>query len=161
MKGNLRQSRILDFTLWISVSRYWIPDSLSVERGFQIAIVGGISDSLRWIPDSKAQDFWFHKSWTQNTLRPKTEFTRRRFRKLRNFCLWTGILGFGMQSTARGIRNTRTDDNNPESSTRIEDCLRFPQHVATIPTIFIWEFPRDFGRYLCNVNKIWTTVVRP
>ena len=109
MKGNLRQSRILDFTLWLSVSRYWIPDSLSVELGFQIAIVGGIPDSLRWIPDSKAQDFWFHKSWTQNTLRPKTEFTRRRFRNLRNFCLWTGILGFGMQSTAQGIRNTRTD----------------------------------------------------
>ena len=34
---------------------------LSVELGFRIPIVSGIPDSLSCIPDSKAQDFWFHK----------------------------------------------------------------------------------------------------
>ena len=34
---------------------------LSVELGFRIPIVSGVLDSLSCIPDSKAQDFWFHK----------------------------------------------------------------------------------------------------
>ena len=34
----------------------WIPDSLSLELGFQIPIAGGIPDSLNCNPDSKAQD---------------------------------------------------------------------------------------------------------
>ena len=34
---------------------------LSVEFGFWIPIVCGIPDSLSYIPDSKAQDFGFHK----------------------------------------------------------------------------------------------------
>ena len=34
---------------------------LSVELGFWIPIVSGIPDSLSCIPDSKAQDFGFHK----------------------------------------------------------------------------------------------------
>ena len=37
---------ILDSTLWIPNSRYWIPDSLAVELGFRIPIVSGIPDSL-------------------------------------------------------------------------------------------------------------------
>lgn len=34
----------------------WIPDSLSLELGFQILIAGGIPDSLNCNPDSKARD---------------------------------------------------------------------------------------------------------
>ena len=34
----------------------WIPDSLSLELGFQILIAGGIPDSLNCNPNSKAQD---------------------------------------------------------------------------------------------------------
>ena len=45
---------------WISKSRYWIPDSLTVELGFLIPIVSGIHDSLSSIPDSKDQDSRFH-----------------------------------------------------------------------------------------------------
>ena len=37
----------------------WIPDSLSVEPGFRMPIVNGISDSLTCIPDSKAKDLEF------------------------------------------------------------------------------------------------------
>ena len=48
------------FELWISESRCWIPDSLTVELGFPIPIVSGIHDSLSSIPDSKDQDFRFH-----------------------------------------------------------------------------------------------------
>ena len=169
MKGNVRESWILDFTLWIPDLRYWIREGILVsELGFQIPIVRGIADSLSWIPDSKAQDFWLHKSWTQNTLKPKTEFTRRRavapstlhardsgFRNRWNFCLWTEILDFGIQNTAQGIWNTRTNVGNPESKfhwqrvrnpvTWIKVCLRFPLHVATILAIFIWEFPAILG----------------
>ena len=53
---NPRQSWILDSTPRIPGSRNWIPDFLSVKLGFWIAIVSGILDSLRCIPDSKAQD---------------------------------------------------------------------------------------------------------
>ena len=47
------------FGLWIPRcgfpdSRYWIPHSFLLERGFRVPIVGGI-------PDSKDQDFVFHK----------------------------------------------------------------------------------------------------
>ena len=52
---------IQDFTPWISDSRYWIPDSLSVDLGLRILIVSRIPDSLGCIPDSKAQDFGFQK----------------------------------------------------------------------------------------------------
>ena len=40
--------------MWIPDSRYWIPDPLSLELELRIRIVKGI-------PDSKAQDFGFHK----------------------------------------------------------------------------------------------------
>ena len=51
---------------------FWIPrcgfrnpgtkcQSLSVELGFQIPVVSGIPDTLRCIPDFKAQDSGFHK----------------------------------------------------------------------------------------------------
>ena len=40
--------------------------SFSVDLGFRIPIVSGILDSYSCIPDSKAQDFGFHK---QNFLR--------------------------------------------------------------------------------------------
>ena len=36
---------ILDSTLWTPDSRYWIPESLSLELRFQILIVSGIPDS--------------------------------------------------------------------------------------------------------------------
>ena len=39
----------------------WIPDSLSVELGFQISILSKIPVSLSYIPDSKAQDSGFHE----------------------------------------------------------------------------------------------------
>ena len=44
---------------WIPVPWCWIPDSLSVEPGFRMPIVNGISDSLTCIPDSKAKDLEF------------------------------------------------------------------------------------------------------
>ena len=61
MKGNSRQSWILDSTPSFTNSRFRIPWSLSVKLGFWIPIVSGIPDSLSCIPDSKAQDFGFHK----------------------------------------------------------------------------------------------------
>ena len=47
---------MLEFTLWILDSRYWIPDSMSVSFRLQIPIFSGIPDSLNWITDSKARD---------------------------------------------------------------------------------------------------------
>ena len=49
MRGNprhswIREFQVLDFSLW-----------MSVERGFWIAIVSGIPDSLSCITDSQAQ----------------------------------------------------------------------------------------------------------
>ena len=61
MKGNSIQSWILDPTPRITNSRFRIPWSLSVKLGFWIPIVSGIPDSLSCIPDSKDQDFGFHK----------------------------------------------------------------------------------------------------
>ena len=58
---NGKHPSILDPTLGISDSRYWILDSLLVERGFRIPIVRGIPLSLSWISDSKALDPGFHK----------------------------------------------------------------------------------------------------
>ena len=58
LKGNPRQSRILDSTLWIPDSGFQF---LSVELEFWIPIVSGIPDSLSCIPDSKAQDSRFHQ----------------------------------------------------------------------------------------------------
>ena len=40
------QFKIVDFTLWIPGSRYWIQDSLLVKLGFWIPVVSGSSDSL-------------------------------------------------------------------------------------------------------------------
>ena len=45
----LRQSWILDSTLWIV-------DSLPVKPGLRIPIVSGIPDSFSWIPHSKAKN---------------------------------------------------------------------------------------------------------
>ena len=36
IQDNPRESSILDSTLWIVDSRYWIPDSLSIELGLRI-----------------------------------------------------------------------------------------------------------------------------
>ena len=56
----MRQSWILDSRLRISDSRHWFR-SLSVKFGFWILIIGGSTDSLNCIPDSKARDSEFHK----------------------------------------------------------------------------------------------------
>ena len=45
-KVNPRQYWILDSTLCISDSKYWILCSMSLERGFQIPIFNGIPDCL-------------------------------------------------------------------------------------------------------------------
>ena len=47
---------MLEFTLWILDSRYWIPHSMSVSFRFHIPIFSGIPDSLNWITDSKGRD---------------------------------------------------------------------------------------------------------
>ena len=56
MSGNPIQSWILDSTLSIPDSGYWIPDSLSAELVFWIPAVSGILDFLSWITDLKAED---------------------------------------------------------------------------------------------------------
>ena len=56
MSGNPIQSWILDSTLSIPNSGYWIPDSLSAELVFWIPVVSGILDFLSWITDFKAED---------------------------------------------------------------------------------------------------------
>ena len=56
---SLLLSSLPHLTLWISDSRMTGFQFLSVELGFCISIVSGISDSLGCIPDSKAQDFGF------------------------------------------------------------------------------------------------------
>ena len=61
MQGNPIQSGILESTPWIPDSRYWILDSLAVKLGLRIPVASGIPDSLSCIPDSKAQDLWFHE----------------------------------------------------------------------------------------------------
>ena len=65
MQGNPRQYWILDSTSWI-------PDFQVVDFSLcrwnvdlQIAIVGGIPDSLSCIPDSKAQDLGFKSKFSQ------------------------------------------------------------------------------------------------
>ena len=50
---------------------YWIPDSLMVEH----SIVKGDLDSLRCIPDSKAQDSRFHKKDFGNSRFHKQKFS--------------------------------------------------------------------------------------
>ena len=79
MYENPRQSYIPDSTPWILDSRYWIPDSLFVELGSRIPIVGGIR--IPWavfgIPHSKAQDFWFHKQKFPGFRIPLHEVTKQ------------------------------------------------------------------------------------
>ena len=79
MKGNPSQSWILDSTPWISDSRYWIPDYWSVELRSWIPIVSGIPDSLGHVPDSKAQDSWFHRK-----IFPHFGFHKQKFPGFRN-----------------------------------------------------------------------------
>ena len=55
-RKGIEDSLGLDSTPWIPDSRYWIPNSLSVELGYRIPIVSGIPDSFSCIPDSKTQD---------------------------------------------------------------------------------------------------------
>ena len=57
---NVRESKtalILESTLWIPDSRYWIRDYLSVEFGFRILIVSGIPHTLCCIQDSTSKNF--------------------------------------------------------------------------------------------------------
>ena len=56
MSGKPIQSGILDSTLSIADSGYWIPDSWSAELVFWIPVVSGILDFLSWITDLKAED---------------------------------------------------------------------------------------------------------
>lgn len=53
-------SWILDSGFWILDSTPWIPESLSVELGFRIPIVGMILDCLSCNPDFQAQDSGSH-----------------------------------------------------------------------------------------------------
>ena len=65
MWGNPRQSGFYTMDSGFQV-QYWITDnSLSVEHGFRIRIIGGIPDSLGCIPDSKARipDFTTKMYW--------------------------------------------------------------------------------------------------
>ena len=57
----IQDSLGLDSIPWILDSRYWIPDSLSVELGYRIPIVCGILDSFSCIPIPQAQDLKFHQ----------------------------------------------------------------------------------------------------
>ena len=52
---------ILNSTLWIPDSSWWILDSLLVKLVSPIPIVNGIPGSLNWIADSKAQDSRINK----------------------------------------------------------------------------------------------------
>lgn len=56
MSGNPIQSWILDSTLSIPNSGYWIPDSLSAEIVFWIPVVSAILDFFSWITDFKTED---------------------------------------------------------------------------------------------------------
>ena len=58
IRDSLRFWILRSGSVQISGTRF---QSLSVELGFRIPIVSGIPDSLSWIPDSKAQDFWLHE----------------------------------------------------------------------------------------------------
>ena len=65
MQGSLDQIDCIAPLEIQDILGYWIPvtgfQSLSVELGFWIPIVSGIPESLRCIPDSKAQDSAFHQ----------------------------------------------------------------------------------------------------
>ena len=54
MRGNPRQSWILDSSTWIPDSKYRIPHSFSVEIGFRTPVISGI-------PDSKVLDPGFYR----------------------------------------------------------------------------------------------------
>ena len=69
---SLLLSSLPHLTLWISDSRMTGFQFLSVELGFCISIVSGISDSLGCIPDSKAQDLRFKSKFSQ-ILDPKSK----------------------------------------------------------------------------------------
>ena len=89
MSGNPIQSWILDSTLSIADSGYWIPDSLSAELVFWIPVVSGILDFLSWITDLKAEDsglripqaniscdFGFHKQRSPGLRNPLAKISR-------------------------------------------------------------------------------------
>ena len=109
MKGNPGQSWILDSTPWISDSRYWIPDSWSVELRSWIPIVSGIPDSYSHVPDSKAQDSWFHRK-----IFPHFGFHKQKFPGFRNpDFLWYGAISSVIMISAdlfskQGSRKGRT-----------------------------------------------------
>ena len=52
---------VLDSEFHAVDSGYQVPDYLSVDIEFLIAIISGIPDSLSCIPDSKNQESGFHK----------------------------------------------------------------------------------------------------
>lgn len=59
---------------WILDSDACFPDSLSLELEFQIPIVGGIPDFLKYIPYSKGQESGFHKQKFQKFAIPESRF---------------------------------------------------------------------------------------
>ena len=82
IKGNPRQSWILDCTSWIPDFKYWIPDLFhwnfwNLYSGFRIPIVSGIPASYSFIPDSKAQDFGFHIKTIFQILESKFPYMER------------------------------------------------------------------------------------
>ena len=72
MRGNPRQSWILDSSPWIPDSKYWIPHSFSVEIGFRITIISGI-------PDSKVLDPGFYGQKFIGVRIPKAKLSRNPF----------------------------------------------------------------------------------
>ena len=68
-----------------SVSKNWIPDSLSAELGFRVTIVNGILDSLSCIPDSTVNK---HISYIEK-LSLRASFWRIQERaRARNISFW-------------------------------------------------------------------------
>ena len=68
LRGNPRQSWILD-------SSMWIPHSFSVEIGFRITIISGI-------PDSKVLDSGFHRQKFKKSL--ESVFQKQKFPRIRS-----------------------------------------------------------------------------
>ena len=124
MSGNPIQSWILDSTLSIPNSGYWIPDSLSAEIVFWIPVVSGILDFLSWITDLKAEDSGLRIP--QANISCDFGFHKQRSPRLRNpdYLTWGDIKIWLVFSFAFSFCPREIDDPSEKVAYLVEDSRK-------------------------------------
>ena len=145
MSGNPIQSWILDSTLSIADSGYWIPDSLSAELVFWIPVVSGILDFLSWITDLKTEDSGLRIP--QANISCDFGFHKQRSPGLRNpdYLTWGDIKIWLVFSFAFSFCPREIDDPSEKVAYLVEDSRKSSvpvrsDHTDSKGPTSVWEW---------------------